>query len=152
VLARFKVRIWEAEENLAELVAVEEVGQELHSIRAEDRYILVATCYGSGFRYIWHVWSRLYCGARRGRGLLLRSKREDLVGHELGHGYADFKTCSLSICVVGDIAGSRKEDIPSSSVSGIVGARANSKPPNPQPISATSTALLVFPSLLLYAG
>lgn len=37
--------------------------------------------------------------------------------------------------------------VPSNNVSGILGANANSKPPKPQPISATSTCFDIFPTL-----
>lgn len=42
VLARLEVRVWEADEDLGELVFGEEVGEEFHGVCAEGGDVLVA--------------------------------------------------------------------------------------------------------------
>lgn len=45
VLARFEVRVWEADEDLGELVSGEEVGEEFHRVAAYCGDVFVAACH-----------------------------------------------------------------------------------------------------------
>ncbi len=120
MLARLEVRVGEADEDLAELVLAEEVWEEPHRVGAQARDVLVEPAL-----------------------VVLRAEGTDLVLDKL----RDLPPNLQSYGVLSD-PGSGKElllCLPRINVSGITGARAMSKPPKPQPMSATSTALEIAP-------
>jgi len=78
VLPRFKMRVWEAEEDLRELRFPEEVGQEFHAVCAETGEILVLAAS--------YFCRRSSC--RSGGGLVAKGFYFFL--DKFGHGYADF--------------------------------------------------------------
>ena len=117
------MRVGKAEEDFGELGAAEEVGEEFHGVSAQACDVLVAT---------------------RGKWKLLAEGVDAVldVGRYL---CADLETCTegLEECLwVGRNNVVRNE--PRINSSGSLGASATSRPPNPQPMSATVTSFLIF--------
>ena len=120
MLPLLEVRIWEAEEDRAKLVLMEEVGKEFHGVGAEAGYVLVGAIFG-----------------------VLRSEGADLFLNILCDGDADLHAWfGITLAAEGLqwLQGMLWAwCLPRLSVSGNFVASANNRPPNPQPISAIST-------------
>ena len=110
--------IREAKEDLRQLAFVKEVGEEFHCVGAKTGNILVQ----------WRVRISI-------------PESLDAVLHILCDLRPYLETCSkLSETSYDDVG---RTSIPRRSSSGSLEARATSRPPNPQPMSATVTSLLI---------
>ena len=149
VLARLEVRVWEAEEDGTELAAVEEVGEELHGVGAEAGDVLVGAGDGGGGvtgaadGLLGFIVVVFVVGRCVGGGVLLLAEGFDFFLHEFGDGDADFESWSdLAVRTVGQHEKMKAKEVyllaspseteaglPNIKVSGILGARAKSRPP-----------------------